>query len=48
MLQAKSGNFFLMRTENVITIRCHEVTVTDCGEITTPLLRLELALVILR
>src|SRR6266542_5219436 len=35
MLQAESGNFFLVRPENVIAIRCHAVTVADCGEITT-------------
>jgi hypothetical protein len=48
MLHAESGDFFLMRPENVITIRCHAVTVADCSEIITRLLRLELALVILR
>src|SRR5215472_4731262 len=48
VLHAESANFLHVRTENVITIRCHEVTVADCEKITKPLLRRELALVILR
>src|SRR6516225_3871723 len=39
VLHAESGNFFLARTENVIALRCHQVTVADCEEITTLLLR---------
>jgi hypothetical protein len=48
MLHAEPENFFLVRPENVIAIRRHEATVADCSKITTPLLPLELALVIVR